>query len=82
LSEYFIRYLVGTLAVWLLLLFLNPGSEIRDPGWVKIRIRDKHPGSATLDSGEKNCTSIFFKKYIFVKMPLLTFFLMKRKLLF
>ncbi len=21
---------------------------IRDPGWVKIRIRDKHPGSATL----------------------------------
>ncbi len=32
----------------LLLLFLDPGSEIRDPGWVKIRIRDKHPGSATL----------------------------------
>jgi hypothetical protein len=27
---------------------LNPESEIRDPGWVKIRIRDKHPGSATL----------------------------------
>jgi hypothetical protein len=25
----------------------DPGSEIRDPGWVKIRIRDKHPGSAT-----------------------------------
>jgi hypothetical protein len=25
------------------------GSEIRDPGWVKIRIRDKHPGSATLN---------------------------------
>jgi hypothetical protein len=23
------------------------GSRIRDPGWVKIRIRDKHPGSAT-----------------------------------
>jgi hypothetical protein len=21
-------------------LFLDPGSEIRDPGWVKIRIRD------------------------------------------
>jgi|LakMenEpi03Aug12_release.lakeMendotaPanAssembly.Ray.scaffolds.fasta_scaffold820432_1 hypothetical protein len=21
---------------------------IRDPGWIKIRIRDKHPGSATL----------------------------------
>ncbi len=25
------------------------GSGIRDPGWVKIRIRDKHPGSATLE---------------------------------
>jgi hypothetical protein len=24
----------------LLLLFLDPGSEIRDPGWVKIRIRE------------------------------------------
>jgi hypothetical protein len=39
----------------LLLLFLDPrseirdpGSEIRDPGWVKIRSRDKNPGSATL----------------------------------
>jgi hypothetical protein len=32
----------------LLLLFLDPGSEIRDPGWVKISIRDKHLGSATL----------------------------------
>ncbi len=28
--------------------FFDPGSEIRDPGWVKIRIRDKHPGSAIL----------------------------------
>jgi hypothetical protein len=27
---------------------LDPRSEIRDTGWVKIRIRDKHPGSATL----------------------------------
>jgi hypothetical protein len=25
---------------FLLLLFSDPGSEIRDPGWVKIRIRD------------------------------------------
>jgi hypothetical protein len=33
----------------LLLLSLDPGSEIRDPEWVKIRIRGKHPGSATLD---------------------------------
>jgi hypothetical protein len=24
------------------------GSEIRDKGWIKIRIRDKHHGSATL----------------------------------
>jgi hypothetical protein len=32
----------------LLLLFLDPRSEIWDPGWVKIGIRDKHPGSATL----------------------------------
>jgi hypothetical protein len=24
------------------------GSGIRDPGWVKIRIRDQHPGYATL----------------------------------
>jgi hypothetical protein len=24
------------------------GSDIRDPEWIKIRIRDKHPGSATL----------------------------------
>jgi hypothetical protein len=31
-------------------LFLDPGSEIWDPGWVKSGsgIRDKHPGSATL----------------------------------
>ncbi len=26
----------------------DPGPEILDPEWVKIRIRDKHPGSATL----------------------------------
>ncbi len=25
------------------------GSGIRNPGWVKIRIRDEHPGSITLD---------------------------------
>jgi hypothetical protein len=30
-------------SLWLLCCFW-----IRDPGWVKIRIRDKHPGSATL----------------------------------
>jgi hypothetical protein len=32
----------------LLFLFL-------DPGWVKIRIQDKHPGSATLVKKGKNC---------------------------
>jgi hypothetical protein len=35
----------------LLLRFLDPGSDILDPGWVKKSgpgIRDKHPGSATL----------------------------------
>ena len=26
----------------------DPGSKNRDPRWIKIRIRDKHPGSATL----------------------------------
>jgi hypothetical protein len=32
---------------------LDPGPRcgIRDPGWVKIRNRDKHPGSATLQKG-------------------------------
>jgi hypothetical protein len=29
------------------------GSGIRDPGWVKIRIREKHPGSATLPLGNR-----------------------------
>ncbi len=36
------------------------GSEIRDPGWVKIRIRDKHPGSATL----LFCNDFRVKKYL------------------
>ncbi len=26
------------------------GSEIQDPRWIKIRIRDQHPGSATLET--------------------------------
>jgi hypothetical protein len=32
------------------LLFLDPGSKIRDPEWIKSGsgIGDKHPGSATL----------------------------------
>jgi hypothetical protein len=28
--------------------FLTLGFGIRNPGWKKIRIRDKHPGSVTL----------------------------------
>ena len=36
----------------------NLGYDIRDPGWVKIRIRDKHPGSATLTHG--NFSEIWF----------------------
>jgi hypothetical protein len=37
------------------------GSEIRDPGWVKIRIRDKHSSSATLVCGMqvKNLSFVF-----------------------
>ncbi len=31
----------------LLLLLLDPGSEILDPGWIKIRIQD--PGSTSTD---------------------------------
>jgi hypothetical protein len=53
----------------LLLLFLDPrsrirdpGSEIQDPGWVKIRIRDKHPGSATLVQGSGSFCFEFFKR--------------------
>jgi hypothetical protein len=29
-------------------------SGTRDPGWIKIRIRDKHPGSATLVEDNKS----------------------------
>ncbi len=49
-------------------LFLDPGSDIRDPGWVKIRIRDKHPGSATLDKTPKSITSN--AQYILHLLPL------------
>ncbi len=44
----------------LLVRVLDPGSEIRDPGWVKIRIRDKHPGSATLLLGLINLLLFVF----------------------
>ncbi len=32
--------------------------RIRDPGWKKIQIRDKHPGSATLTIAEATCTKL------------------------
>jgi hypothetical protein len=48
----------------LLLLFLDPGTEIRDPGWVKIRIRDKHPGSATLEMRMPQVTGPVCKKSV------------------
>jgi hypothetical protein len=51
------------------LLFLDPGSEIRDPrseirdpGWVKIRILDKHSGSATMVATRVGKNPGFFKK--------------------
>jgi len=42
----------------------DPRSGIRDPGWVKIRIRDKHPGSATLISSvlKGNSSQVPLKK--------------------
>ncbi len=39
----------------LLVLLLDVRSEIRDPRWIKIRIRDKHPGSATLRFANPKC---------------------------
>ncbi len=50
----------------------DPGSEIfltRDPGW-KIRIRDKHPGSATLG---RRCHYVFQFIY-FILFLLLSFY--------
>ncbi len=43
----------------LLLLFLDQGSDVRDPVWIKLGsgIQDKHPGSATLNA----------KKYLFTR---------------
>jgi hypothetical protein len=38
------------------MLFLDPGSGIWDPGWVKIRIRDLGSGINILDSA--NCTEL------------------------
>jgi hypothetical protein len=38
------------------------GSGIRYPGWIKIRIRDKHPGSATLSKREGRGVAMIAKK--------------------
>jgi hypothetical protein len=35
-------------SLFLLFWIRDPRSAIGDPEWVKLRIRDKHPGSATL----------------------------------
>jgi hypothetical protein len=44
------------------------GSEIRGPGWVKIRIRirDKHPGSATLAETYSTVLKPFSNGIVFV----------------
>jgi hypothetical protein len=47
----------------LLLLFLDPGSEIRDPEWVKIGIRNKHPESAALTARFKTSRSLMTFTY-------------------
>ncbi len=59
----------------LLLLFLDPGFEIRDPrsgirdpGWVKIRIRDKHPGSATLPTARVADPDPGFSKNFWIRI--------------
>jgi hypothetical protein len=44
-----------------LFLVAGFGSGIRDPGWVKIRIRDKHSGSATLQTRKKSMPSVWRK---------------------
>ena len=47
---------------------------IRDPGWVKIRIRDKHPGSATLVPGSTTWIELNLKFSLFIWIRhLLTF---------
>ncbi len=44
----------------LLLLILEQGSGIRDPGWVKIRIRDKHHGHCTKNNYDLTIKSCNF----------------------
>jgi hypothetical protein len=56
----------------LLLLFSDPGSGMgknQDPGWVKIRIRDKHPGSATLNLFILLCFPRSYRSGMFIPYP-------------
>ncbi len=46
-------------------------SGIQDPGWVKIRIRDKHPGSATLEKISQKQDGGFNKHVVWVCAPCL-----------
>jgi hypothetical protein len=54
------------------------GSKIRDPGWIKIRPRDKHPGSAMLVTRELSQANargfpVFrFKTTIYLSPPVRT----------
>jgi hypothetical protein len=52
-------------------VFWDPGSEIRDPGWEKIRIRDKHPGYATL---VKRFIDLIFQKRLTLHCFIATIF--------
>jgi hypothetical protein len=45
---------------------LGPGSEIGDPGWIKIRIRDKHLSSCITWGIMKNWLYFRQQKYFLV----------------
>jgi hypothetical protein len=51
-----------------------------DPGWVKIRIRDKHPGSATLPSTEISGIDQHFKWTSVMTCPCVIFLVCMREL--
>ncbi len=58
----------------LLLLFFGSGFGIRDPGWVKIKIRDKHLGFATLPPGRlSNLTVLERLSYLTAQLPYKTY---------
>ncbi len=47
------------------------GYEIRDPEWVKIRIRDKRPGSATLHPALKKRKFMYCFLFLWIVFALL-----------